>query len=159
MITEVKGNIFNFIKEGDYLIQQVNTEGVMRRGIAKQIKELFPDVNERYETFVRFSNKFNLLGACQTLDTKYKGVNLNICNCFAQDLHTYYDGHLTNYEALEQSLKIALWSSRSTTRFLLPKNIGCGIGGGDWKVVYNIIERVFVNREVLIVDYDGSELI
>ena len=37
MITEVRGNIFNFIEEGCILLHQVNCQGVMGGGIANTI--------------------------------------------------------------------------------------------------------------------------
>ena len=34
--------------------------------------------------------------------------------------------------------------------------MGCHRGGGDWNVVYKMIEEVFKNNEVLICEYNGG---
>ena len=51
MITYVKGDLLD--SNCDYICHQVNCRGVMGAGIAKQIRERFPEVyrvyNERYE--------------------------------------------------------------------------------------------------------------
>ena len=56
MINIVKGNILNATE--DIICQQVNCKGVMGAGLAKQIKEKYPEVFESYSEFYKI-NKFN----------------------------------------------------------------------------------------------------
>ena len=154
---EVKGNIFNFITEGVYLVQQTNTEGVMGAGIAAQIRQIFPNVYNKYRALC--ASNINIMGACQIVDDTYKGYNVKICNCFAQDLSTYYNGHLTDYNALYNSLYYLSNVCEKDATILIPKNIGCGIGGGDWNVVLEIITKVLGNFNIIIVDFNGDSLI
>ena len=44
------------------------------------------------------------------------------------------------------------------SKILIPKYIGCGLAGGDWNIVSEIIEEVFIDKDVLIVDFDGSKI-
>ena len=159
IITEVTGNIFNYLENGDYLLHQVNCQGVMGAGIAKTIKEEMPDVFYRYKLYVdSYGGMTSLLGSCQTCMTKWNGISITVCNLFGQDNFGRTGDRFTDYDALEQAMKIALWSSRSNTRFVIPMFIGCGYGGGNWDTVMDIIERVFVNRSVLLVRYDESPI-
>ena len=163
MINEVKGNIFNFI-QGDncYLVHQTNTEGVMGGGIALQIKNLFPNVYKQYTKLCKETDKNDLLGIFQSVQDQLNGKPVTICNCFAQDLSTYYgEGlrkRLTNYDALENSLINLSYILPSNAKILIPKYIGCGIGGGDWNIVYEIIQNAFGHLDVTIVDFNGDKL-
>ena len=52
MIHHVKGNLLD--SNCDYICHQVNCQGVMNSGVAKQIREKWPEV---YESYVNFYNK------------------------------------------------------------------------------------------------------
>ena len=158
MIKHVEGNIFNFITEGAYLVHQTNTEGVMGGGIAYQIKNIFPNVFKEYAKYCR-QDKNNVMGSCQIVPDTYKSMSVNICNCFAQDLSTLHDGHLTDYIALRLSLNFLSVKVPNNATILIPKNIGCGIGGGDWNVVEDIISETLGHHDVLIVDFNGDKLV
>ena len=160
MITEVKGNIFNFIEEGCILLHQVNCQGVMGGGIAKTVKELFPEVFTRYKNYCSKTNK-DCLGDMLPVMSKYNKCNFYIGNCFGQK---YYgrDKRYTDYEGLKRSLDLVTIflgiDDSPCSKILIPKYIGCGLAGGDWNIVSEIIDEVFKDHEVLIVDFDGSKI-
>lgn len=155
MITEVKGNIFNFIEEGCILLHQVNCQGVMGGGIAKTIKELFPNVYSAYKEYCTYYNK-KCLGDMFPVHIRFKSKNFTIGNCFGQE---YYgrDKRYTDYEKLRKSFE-QVASDCDYSKILIPKYIGCGLAGGDWNIVSEIIGEVFKDHDVLIVDFDGSKI-
>ena len=96
MINIVDGNILN-CKE-DIIVHQVNCQGIMGGGLAKQIANVFPKVNSEYQLFCKIHlNKYELLRKRVYLvqeNGKY------IANMFSQKPN--FD---TDYEAMEVALK------------------------------------------------------
>lgn len=148
------GNIVNEVKEG-IIVQQVNAQGVMGSGVAKDIRDKWPVVWEEYSRIVvpypgdRGASAMGMMIPVQ-VDT-----NLWVCNVVGQQ---YYGrepnkqpgGRYTSYDALTNGLaKVStfaletfifeedFWIHRPTIHFPL---IGCGLGGGDWRIVSRIIE-------------------
>ena len=157
MIQEVKGNIFNFIEDACILLHQVNCQGVMGSGIAKTVKELFPKVYKVYKEYCNISNKY-CLGHMLPVNVKYKEYNFTIANCFGQKYYGRDKKRYTDYIALRKSFEEVVLLNNPYSKVIIPKNIGCGLAGGDWNIVYEIIEEVFKDTDVLIVDFDGSEI-
>lgn len=148
------GNIVNEVKEG-IIVQQVNAQGVMGSGVAKDIRDKWLVVWEEYSRIVvpypgdRGASVMGIMIPVQ-VDT-----NLWVCNVVGQQ---YYGrepnkqpgGRYTSYDALTNGLaKVStfaletfileedFWIHRPTIHFPL---IGCGFGGGDWRIVSRIIE-------------------
>lgn len=131
----------------DIFCHQVNCQGRMGSGIAKTIKEKYPIVFEEYINFCKnaISSK-NLLGKCQIININ---DNLLCANLFGQ-LYYGYDGELyTNYEGLKCALMnlYDFCSYSETKKWIIgiPYNIGCGLAGGDWNIVYKMILEIFEN--------------
>lgn len=152
MINYVTGDIFDYVKENDIVLHQVNCQGIMGGGIALQIKNMFPNVYETYKAYCEHMNK-ECLGDMVDVKTNKGGINFTIGNCFGQDK---YGGNTrqTDYDALHDSFVQVKWNSDLYNRILIPYGIGCGLAGGDWNVVSNIIEGVFKDCNVLIVKYN-----
>ena len=145
MIYVVEGDILNATEQ--FILHQVNTLGVMSGGLALQIRNKYPEVYDAYVEYVMNSNDIqSLLGNVQTVITHDGKV---IANLFAQTL-------TTDYIALESSLRKTL----SIVKFLgnktvaIPYFLGCGIGGGNWNIVYKIIEEVFGEYDVTIYKFE-----
>jgi hypothetical protein len=85
--------------------------------------------------------------------------NKYVANFFSQDEYYPRDKCHTNYDAFRECcirLKEFLKDKEYTVGF--PYKIGCGLAGGDWNVVYKIIEEVFVDYDgnILICEYNGG---
>ena len=132
----------------DYIVQQVNCKGVMGAGLARQIRAKWPGIYAPYAEICR--NK-----GAQALGTMFPYATPDngpvICNCFAQDGYGR-DKQYTSYEHLRESLLQAKKYASIPEYFLgarvpksmgIPYGLGCGLAGGDWNVVYNIINDVF----------------
>ena len=132
----------------DFIVQQVNCKGAMGAGLARQIRARWPVVKEKYVNFCQSQKP--LLGKMLPVQT-YSGGPV-ICNCFGQSGYGSKRNY-TDYKALEAALvkveELAFESIRSTPRskghvnIAIPYGIGCGLAGGDWNTVFEIINTVF----------------
>ena len=91
----------------NFICHQVNCQGVMGSGVAKQIKEQFPNVYEQYKT-VASSEMLGHIQPIQINEIQY------VCNFFAQDNYGYNGKQYTNLEALRQCFKTLKESLKSS---------------------------------------------
>ncbi len=156
MIHVVRGDLLQ--SDCTVIAHQVNCRGVMGAGLARQIKERYPNVFRAYSSACD-SNVDALLGRCQFVKAR---KDLVVANLFGQ--MNYGKGKHTDYDALTKALislrmwyKDAFYLTDTTFPFTdgpkpaklgLPYGIGCGLAGGNWAIVYNIIEEVFEGMNV-----------
>lgn len=154
MITHRIGNL---VKEPlDAFIHQANCFNTMGSGVAREIKNTYPEV---YYADCRTNkgslNKLGTFSYARTLDGKI-GYNL-----YSQ--YDYgYDGKLyTNYEAMRRGLEKILehvkTHLKSDAKIGIPCRMGCARGGGDWNEVLKIIREVFENETLEIVICEFKE--
>jgi O-acetyl-ADP-ribose deacetylase (regulator of RNase III) len=122
---------------------QTNCIKQMKSGIAKQIKEMYPEVEVTDNEFM-FEDK-ERLGKCAI--TMVDDRARYVCNLYGQYSNTR--NHDTNYEAFEEALEKMMIAAASLKKFQyfpvkigLPYLIGCNLGGGDWKKMLPIIRKV-----------------
>ena len=131
MIKYIKGDILD-VTEG-IIVQQVNCFGVMGAGLAKQIRDKWPSVYNRYQDRVHYSpNNEDLLGM-----TIWNRVDTNL---FVASIFGQYDyGHgtkFTVYPALFKGLDYVLGMAETDQiPVYIPKGLGCGLAGGNWDFV------------------------
>lgn len=158
MIKHVKCDIFE--SGADYICHQVNCQGVMGSGVAKQVRERCPVVYEHYKRWCDVMPKDYLLGQAQFVKTQeehhtsFKGI----VNLFAQYNYGYDGRCYTDYDALRNALKFFKNYLLTKPTIAIPYLMGCHRGGGDWNVVYSMIEEVFADYDgdVLICEYNGG---
>ena len=156
MIKHIKCDIFE--SGADIILHQVNCQGVMGSGIAKQVREKYPHVFTRYKQLCNDrQDQKDLLGVVQMVgvDIGYKPIYIG--NLFAQ-LHYGYDGKCyTDYNALKTCLEAVRDHHMFNNPVIaIPYLMGCHRGGGDWNVVYKMIEKIFQDHNVLICEYNGG---
>lgn len=154
MVREVYTDIFSI--ECDVICHQVNCQKKMGLGLAKEIKKKYPEVFHEYINFCEvFRYDGDLLGQCQVVKVvnpdKY-GPNY-VANLFGQE---YYGTGVqyTEYEALRSSfVRLKNWLLENITKehiiLAVPYKIGCGLAGGDWNVVSEIINDVFSDNDTI----------
>ena len=148
MLKQVKGNIFDALH--GMICHQVNCQGVMGSGIAKDIKKKFPTVFIEYSKLIYSWGKENCFGKCQIVEITPK--TLFIVNLFGQ---FYYgrDKRYTDYGALSSALaSLSVWHKTNchpNFPVFIPFNMGCSNAGGDWREVYNIIELHIPNAVIV----------
>lgn len=152
MIKHIKCNIFD--SGADAILHQVNCQGVMGSGIAKQVREKYPRAFNGYKTLcdAYVENRNHLLGKAQYIEI---GDEKYIVNIFAQEKFGYDGKCYTDYDALKVALKNVNWYLTGKT-VAIPYLMGCHRGGGDWNVVYKMIEEIFDKNDVLICEYNGG---
>lgn len=130
------------------LAQQVNCRGVMGSGLAKAIRDRYPEVYEHYRAEYE-------LGLLKLGYTSYIEVNDNpilIANICGQERYGRDGKQYTDYEALRKGLEdVKMMAHDLGLDVVIPHGIGCGLGGGDWEgVVYPFIREIF--KEDLIIE-------
>lgn len=163
----VKGDIFN--THCNIICHQVNCQGVMGHGIAKQVKEKYKGVFNEYKRYcdAHAGNREAMLGEALIVDIDYGAAVLDwlvdkerkyIANIFGQ--LTYGTGLRTDYKALVLGLEVvANFAKEHNLSVAIPYKIGCGLAGGDWNKVNTLIEGVFAGTEleVLMYRYEQNE--
>ena len=166
-INIVNGNIFD--THCNIICHQVNCQGVMGHGIAKQVKEKYKGVFNEYKRYcdAHADNREAMLGEALIVDVDYGAAVLDwlvnkerkyIANIFGQ--LTYGTGLRTNYKALVLRLEVvANFAKEHNLSVAIPYKIGCGLAGGDWNKVNILIEGVFAGTgiEVLMYRYEQNE--
>ena len=152
MIKHIKCDIFE--SGADLILHQVNCQGAMNSGVAKQVREKYPNVYVQYKNLcdMHNENKSGLLGKTLVVDT---GDNF-IANLFAQEFYGYDGKCYTDYNALKKCLQTANNYLDWDDVVAIPYLMGCYRGGGDWNVVHRMIEEIFVDNDVLICEYNGG---
>jgi O-acetyl-ADP-ribose deacetylase (regulator of RNase III) len=156
MIHYVKGNLLN--SDCDYICHQVNCQGVMNSGIARQIRERWPEVYEKYLQEYEFWTK--QLGRAKSplgnIDiARINNSNQAVINMYTQNTYGYDGRRYTSYDAFADALEKIKFYILDDAKIGFPKNIGCGLGGGNWKVISALIEEILGNDyEVYIYEYN-----
>lgn len=151
MLKHIKGDIFE--SGADVILHQVNCQGVMGSGIAKQVKERYPIVFEYYKSWCDDpSLKPGLLGQIQTVYTDNTGKQA-IINLFAQDKFGYSGNRYTNYEALKKCLEKVNEQFAGHT-IAIPYRMSCYRGRGDWSIVSKMIEETLIDCDVTLYEYN-----
>lgn len=143
--------VFGDLLESDEAIiaHGANSMGVMGSGVAKAIRDKYPECYQVYRDVYEESGlDLSEVVYCTTLSPQMKP--LIIANCitqkdFGRDPNTVY----CSYEAIEESLDDVLYLA-STLRFEsigIPM-IGAGLAHGDWNIISQIIENLSEYHDV-----------
>jgi O-acetyl-ADP-ribose deacetylase (regulator of RNase III) len=130
------GDILNV--ESGTIVHGCNTEGVMGAGIAKQIKEKYPEAFEIYvDHLAQFKNKNDALG---TICTYEVNKHLIIVNAITQLRYGRTNIRYVNYCAVQACFEqvCVISKDKKHNRINYPQ-IGAGLGGGDWSILSDII--------------------
>lgn len=165
MIHEIKGDLLEEFRKGTVNIigHQANCHCVMGSGIAKQIREQFPEAfyaDKDTETY--YPSPESKLG-----ESSYEEVDAGVIFNLYGQFNYLPRVRQTNYEALYKSLdgmfrfidrefKKGRWNNKTPPTFGFPKLMGCGLAGGDWRIVRPMIDVIFEGSgyDVYIVEWD-----
>jgi len=153
MIIEVDVNLLEYPLDG--FIHSCNAFCCFGGGIALTIKNKYLEL---YEADVKFARRgdFSKLGKFSTVkchDDK-QGYNLYGQYNFGMEKRQ------TNYEAIYNGLSLIREHAElnNILKLGLPKNMGCVLGGGSWRVVSAMIYDIFEtnsNINLYICNYQG----
>lgn len=161
----INGNILD--AKTDFILHQVNCQGVMGSGVAKTLRQYEDELFKHY--YLMYDNVtkagFSLLGLNDYYWWTNHGESQCVVSMFAQDKYGYDGKQYTDLSAFIECLRRfkANWYAwvegcdelRNTT-VALPYKIGCGRGGADWENdIYPIIKRELADYKVELWRYDG----
>lgn len=141
---EISGDILNIDK--GIIVHQVNCQRVMGAGLALQIRNKWPI---HYKDYLQQRPQLgNVFGT-------WVNEQLVICGVYGQE-KCGNTGVYTNYEALEHGLKkVARAAKAHNLPVYIPYKIGCGLAGGNWETVCQIIQKTV--PDAIIVKYDSTD--
>jgi len=121
------------------IVQSINCIGGMG-GLAGAIARKYPVVKETYLKVldrVNIKHRFTFLGQVLYVDAS---DSLTFANVFGQ-WHTSGSERMTDYAAIAAGLKtIAENNADAKQPVYIPYLLGCGLGGGDWNLVSEMID-------------------
>ena len=150
-----------------------NCQNVMGGGIAKQIKDRYPQAFEADTE--RWSNEYNDGGNWRVqigdyskavIETQWTHLpHATIYNLYTQSGYST-ESRQVNYEYFWQAMKAMQEDLLFNQHELnvrqvvgVPYGISCGLAGGNWKIIKAIIEDIFLDSAIqcYIVKYDQFE--
>lgn len=143
------GNLLD--AQTDVIAHQVNCQGVMGSGVAKQIREKWANVYTAYRAEYDLFTDLNkpLLGNCQLVQ-----VNDNQCvaNLFGQDKYGYDGKRYTSYDGIYDALVSLAFQmeNNNMNSVAFPYHMSSDRGGADWIIISTMITSVFKHTDVQI---------
>lgn len=144
MIREIQSDIFE--APIDCLIHQANCQCTMGGGIAKVIRDRYPEVYERdCQTEKGDINKLGTFSIAKIKDPNSRIKH--VINLYSQ-FEYGNDKRYTDYTAMVDGLELIrdgmiAKGTNETITIGIPYKMGCLRGGGDWSIVEAIIYSVF----------------
>lgn len=152
MITKyIKGDITE--TELRHIAHGVNCQNVMGGGVAKALFEKWPEIKTKYHEYCNWAIKdqIEMLGTVASVILKDK----NIYNLFTQEYYGYDKKRYVSYSAIVNCFqRLVSNKHRFDGPIAIPK-IGCGLAGGDWKFVEQLINDT-VGDDLEIWVYDNT---
>ena len=147
VIKIVRGDLM--LATEDILGHQVNCQAVMNSGVAKSIREQFPEAYDAYMDFAlpykRMNIQSDLLGEAHFVVLE----NKTIANLFGQLNYGYDGAKYTSESALFTCFKqLRRFAEERNKSVALPYMIGGYRGGGDWKLIEDHLLTAFDGYEV-----------
>ena len=163
MVSFHTGNIID--SGADIICHQVNCQGAMNSGVAKAIRQKWPEVYTEYHQCAKdidigFGDMQlsweHMFGHIQLVYLgEENGHSKGVINMFAQEGYGYDGRRYTSYDAFWSCLgEIKKYITPGKT-LAFPARIGCVRGGANWNVILTMISEVLgEDYNVEIWDYD-----
>ena len=133
----------------DVIIHGCNCFCTMEKGIAKSIKQTFP---EAYEADLKTQKGDKTkLGTLSYAVVEIKGKKLIVVNAYTQ-FNWRGSGTKANYNAIASTFK-CIKEKFSGLRIGYP-GIGAGLAGGDWHIISQIINHELAGEDHTFVAFD-----
>lgn len=118
----------------------------MGSGVARALFEKWPAVKEEYHMYCEAyidEAPSQMLGIVERIPVQDNKIVLNM---FTQVRYGYDDTRYVNYGAIAKCFNNINFDN-NIKRLAIPK-IGCGLAGGDWNIVKEIIDDCTPNTEI-----------
>ena len=145
-----EGDLIKLALDGrfDVIVHGCNCQCVMGAGIAKTIKQTFPEAYKADQATKKGSRE--KLGFISAATVTRGGHQITIINGYTQ-FHWRGSGVLVDYDAVRTVMREvkARFASR---RFGYPR-IGAGLAKGDWRLIAEIIDTELAGEDHTLVEY------
>lgn len=143
MIHYVQGDLFG--TAANIIAHGCNCQGVMGSGVAKIVRDQYPDAYQRY--LEKHAQEGWRLGEVQFVSY---APGRWIANCATQDEFLPRGICHANYDAIRSAMiQLKAFAVKDGLSIAMPK-IGAGLAGGDWAVIETILNEVFVDMDVTV---------
>ena len=159
-VETIEGNLLDFPNDINVIAHSCNTRNIMGAGIAKQIKDRYPQAyeadwkafNHEYDQNGQYVHWLGKFSKAELDDRKY------IYNMYTQA--KIGTGREVNYEKFWQALKrveqdlyemnVAKheYDGSPPPIIGLPYGISCGLAGGNWGIIKAMIEDIFLDSAI-----------
>lgn len=143
MVHYIKGDVFS---SGAQLIAHgCNCRGGFGSGVAGVIAKKYPYVKGKY--LLKNATEGWKLGDVQFVN---QPIGSTIANCATQQDYLPRGVCHADYEAIRVCMeKVRDYAKLNNLTVAVPK-IGAGLAGGDWVIIKDILEKVFVDHDVAV---------
>lgn len=151
-ISYIKGDATAPIGNGKKLIVHIcNDIGGWGKGFVLAISKKWKKPEQKYREWFKSQQNFEL-GEVQFV---YLDSDLSIANMIGQHKIKRLNGEIPiRYEALEKCLsKVANYSKENDFSVHMPR-IGCGLAGGNWNTIEQIILKELIEKNIKVTVYD-----
>ena len=143
MITIKNGDLLHATE--DIIAHQVNCHGIAG-GLALAVFDAWPEAGKAYDKSVRAARRrasqIDLLGSISLVP---QPDGKSIANLFGQ----YWPGADYRPDILRRCLELLSEDAKILGKSVaIPYGLSCGICGGDWRQVYNMIEETMEGVQV-----------
>ena len=146
MIRYINGDITK--TEIKNIAHGVNCQNVMGSGVAKALYTKFPKVKSCYHHFLDTkADNFDPLGYVNIVHP-YKVDDPTVYNLFTQRFYGNDGRIFVSYDAVGRCFR-ELNSLLNGQQLAIPK-IGCGLAGGSWDIVKEIIDEYAPNIDIYV---------
>jgi O-acetyl-ADP-ribose deacetylase (regulator of RNase III) len=150
MYQEINGDLIKLALKGNFnvIAHGCNCMCKMKSGIAVQMDKYFFCSSFKMEHYTGIEKLGNIDSETIVLSKNARWFELTVINAYTQFEYGTDKIHL-DYDALRLCLRKInhLYAGKTIG---LPK-IGCGLAGGDWNIVRDIIQKELVDLDVFIV--------
>lgn len=154
----VQGDMVAGVTTG-YAIHGCNAQGSMGSGIARTIRDTYPEVYNVYRKV--YEDRGLKMGEIITEPVNEHCVYVNAIT------QEFYKGHrnapkgtrrFASYDAIEEAFWKLNGLARTNSDLIVPTinfpMIGAGLGGADWDIISKIIDRTVVDAEKVLWIYN-----
>lgn len=144
--------------ENSLIVHCCNTLGAWGAGFVVPLGKRYPQAKESYKAYINKNGR----GYLGEVDEVKIADHIYVENLMGQSfLYKKPNGEIPcNYVAIEMGFLniIENWLVKSENYSIHMPRIGCGLAGGDWETIENIIQRTFVDiADVDVYVYDLKE--
>lgn len=144
--------------EYDVIAQGCNCMNTMGKGLALQMKTVFPEAYHVDKLTDKADiNKLGRISSVRITLHNHQGRmhRLTIVNCYIQLRYSNFE-EVVNYDAIESCFNI-MKHEFSGKRIAIPK-IGAGLAGGDWDRIETIINNIMVDEDITVIEYENKRI-